>query len=54
MTLTPADRALALEENLAIERGSRALLAQHGVRGKVEREHASLEDVFVAATRFNN
>ena len=30
-----------------------ALLAQHRVQGKVERVRASLEDVFVAATRFN-
>jgi ABC-2 type transport system ATP-binding protein len=31
----------------------RALLAQHHVQGKVELVHASLEDVFVASTRFN-
>jgi ABC-2 type transport system ATP-binding protein len=31
----------------------RKLLEQKGVHGKVERVHASLEDVFVAATRFN-
>jgi ABC-2 type transport system ATP-binding protein len=31
----------------------RTLLAQQGVRGKVERVRASLEDVFVAATRFS-
>jgi ABC-2 type transport system ATP-binding protein len=30
----------------------RALLEQHRVQGKVERVRASLEDVFVAATRF--
>jgi ABC-2 type transport system ATP-binding protein len=30
----------------------RALLDQHRVPGKVERVRASLEDVFVAATRF--
>jgi ABC-2 type transport system ATP-binding protein len=31
----------------------RALLQQQGVQGKVERVRASLEDVFVASTRFN-
>ena len=31
----------------------RALLEQQGVQGKVERVRASLEDVFVAATRFS-
>jgi hypothetical protein len=29
------------------------LLEQHDVQGKVERVRASLEDVFVASTRFN-
>ena len=35
------------------ERSIRALLEKQGVQGKVERVRASLEDVFVAATRFN-
>ena len=46
--------ALLAQERADPEGSIRALLAQHGVQGKVERVHASLEDVFVAATRFNN
>jgi ABC-2 type transport system ATP-binding protein len=45
--------ALLAQERADPEGSIRALLAQHGVQGKVERVHASLEDVFVAATRFN-
>jgi len=46
--------ALLAQERADPEGSIRALLAQHGVQGKVERVLASLEDVFVAATRFNN
>jgi ABC-2 type transport system ATP-binding protein len=45
--------ALLAQERADPEGSIRALLARHGVQGKVERVHASLEDVFVAATQFN-
>ena len=45
--------ALLAQDRADPEGSIRALLAQHGVQGKVERVHASLEDVFVAATRCN-
>ena len=32
----------------------RAELARHGIEASIERTHASLEDVFVVATRRNN
>jgi ABC-2 type transport system ATP-binding protein len=45
--------ALLAQDRADPEGSIRALLAQHHVQGKVERVHASLEDVFVASTRFN-
>lgn len=45
--------ALLAQDRADPEGSIRALLAQHGVQGKVERVHASLEDVFVASTRFS-
>ena len=45
--------ALLAQDRSDPEGSIRKLLEQHGVQGKVERVHASLEDVFVAATRFD-
>jgi ABC-2 type transport system ATP-binding protein len=45
--------ALLSRDRADPEGSIRELLAQHRVQGKVERVHASLEDVFVAATRFS-
>lgn len=45
--------ALLAQDEADPEGSIRRLLAQNGVHGKVERVHASLEDVFVAATAFN-
>jgi ABC-2 type transport system ATP-binding protein len=45
--------ALLAQDRADPEGSIRALLAKHGVQGNVERVRASLEDVFVAATRFN-
>ncbi len=44
--------ALLAKDTSDPEAAIRSLLAQHKVQGSVERVHASLEDVFVAATRF--
>jgi ABC-2 type transport system ATP-binding protein len=46
--------ALLAQERADPEGSIRALLAQQRVQGKIERVHASLEDVFVAATQFSN
>ena len=45
--------ALLAQDRADPEGSIRALLAQQRVQGKVERVRASLEDVFVAATRFD-
>ncbi|HKU17385.1 MAG TPA: ABC transporter ATP-binding protein [Steroidobacteraceae bacterium] len=45
--------ALLAKERSDPQGSVRALLAQHRVQGNVEVVHASLEDVFVAATRFD-
>jgi ABC-2 type transport system ATP-binding protein len=45
--------ALLAQDRADPEGSIRKLLGQRGVQGKVERVHASLEDVFVAATRFD-
>jgi ABC-2 type transport system ATP-binding protein len=45
--------ALLSQDRADPEGSIRELLAQQRVQGKVERVRASLEDVFVAATRFN-
>jgi ABC-2 type transport system ATP-binding protein len=46
--------ALLAQDKADPEGSIRQLLERHGVQGKVERVHASLEDVFVAATAFNS